>query len=73
MKPTTTVKELAHRAGDDVEVSLLWSPSDGHLTVVVDDARAEERFELEARPDKALEVFYHPYAYASTSLCALAA
>jgi len=68
-----TFKELAHRAGDGVEISLFWSPGTGSLTVVVDDARAEERFELEARADNALEVFYHPYAYASTSLCALAA
>jgi len=73
VQPTAILRELAHRAGDGVEVSLYWSPATGSLTVVVDDARAEERFELEARPDKALEVFYHPYAYASTSLCALAA
>ncbi len=50
--------------GAGVEVSLYWSPATGSLTVVVDDARAEERFELEARADNALEVFYHPYAYA---------
>jgi hypothetical protein len=73
MQTMTTPKELAHRAGDGVEVSLLWSPSDGRLTVVVDDAKAEERFKLEARPDNALEVFYHPYAYASSSVRALAA
>ncbi len=73
MQPMATFKELAHRAGDGVEISLFWSPGTGSLTVVVDDARAEERFELEARADNALEVFYHPYAYASTSLCALAA
>jgi hypothetical protein len=72
MKATTT-RELAHRSGDGVEVSLFWSPADGSLTVIVDDAKAEERFELEARPDNALEVFYHPYAYVATSVCALAA
>ena len=73
MQTATTLRELAHRESDGVEVSLVWSPRDGHLTVVVDDARAESRFQLEARPDNALEVFYHPYAYASTGLCALAA
>lgn len=73
MQRMTTLKELAYRAGDGVEVSLLWSPSDGRLTVVVDDAKAEERFELEARADNALEVFYHPFAYASTSSCAFTA
>jgi hypothetical protein len=64
MQPTATLKELAHRAGHGVEVSLYWSLATGSLTVVVDDARAEERFELDARADNALEVFYHPYAYA---------
>ena len=73
MQRMTTLKELAHRAGDGVEVSLYWSPSDGSLTVVVEDAKADEHFELEARPDNALEIFYHPYAYAPAGVCALAA
>jgi len=68
----TTLRELAHREGDGVEVSLLWSPSDDSLKVV-DDHRVEERRELDARPDNALEVFYHPYAYASATVSALAA
>jgi hypothetical protein len=65
MQQTTTVKELAHRAGDGVEVALLWSPSDGRLTVLVDDAKTDERFALQARADNALDVFYHPFAYAA--------
>ena len=73
MQQTTKFKELAYRAGEGVEVSLFWSPSDDRLTVVVDDAKADERFALAARPDNALDVFYHPYAYASTSVCAPAA
>jgi hypothetical protein len=73
MQRTRTYKELAYRAGDGVEVSLLWSPSDGCLTVMVDDAKADERFALEASADNALDVFYHPYAYASSTVCALAA
>ena len=68
-----TYKELAHRAGDGLGVFLLWSPTDGRLTVMVDDAKAQERFALDAPPDKALDVFNHPYAYASRSASALAA
>jgi hypothetical protein len=64
MQGTTALRELAHRAGDGVEVSLYWSPRDGGFTVVVEDAKTEERFELPAQPDNALEVFYHPYAFA---------
>jgi hypothetical protein len=58
-------KELAYRANDGIDVTLRWSPGDGRLTVVVDDARADRLFELAARPDNALDVFYHPFAYAA--------
>jgi hypothetical protein len=60
----TTSRELAFRANDGVEVALLWSPSDARLTVVVEDTRLQERFEIRTRSDNALDVFYHPYAYA---------
>ena len=68
-----TTRELAHRASDGVEVALLWSPSDNRLTVVVEDTKADERIELEARADNALDVFYHPYAYAPVWASATAA
>jgi hypothetical protein len=67
------MKELAYRANDRIEVSLLWRPAVGRLSVVVDDLKADESFALEARPDNALDVFYHPYAYASRSERAFAA
>lgn len=70
---TTTTRELARRTNDGVEVTLLWTPADDRLTVVVEDAKLDERFELEARPDNALEIFYHPYAYAPVWVSAAAA
>ena len=69
----TTTRELARRTNDGVEVTLLWSPAEDRLTVVVEDAKLDERFELEARPDNALEIFYHPYAYAPVWVSAPAA
>ena len=69
----TATKELARRTNDGVEVTLLWSPAKDRLTVVVEDAKLNERFELETRPDNALEVFYHPYAYAPVWVSAAAA
>ncbi len=57
--------ELAYRAGDGVEVSLLWSRADRSLIVVVSDARTGDRFELPAHPENALAIFHHPYAYAA--------
>ena len=56
-------RELAHRVGDGFEVTLLWAEDDGELTVVVDDWRTDEHFEIEARADNALDVFNHPFAY----------
>ena len=60
----TTTRELAYRASGGVGVALLWNPSDDRLSVVVEDTRLDERFEIQTRTDNALEVFYHPYAYA---------
>ena len=57
------LRELAHRAGDGFEVTLLWGEDDGRLKVVVRDWRTEERFEIDARADNALDVFNHPFAY----------
>ena len=39
-------RELAHRVGDGFEVTLLWAENDDTLTVVVNDWRTEERFEI---------------------------
>lgn len=67
-----TTQELAYRANDGVGVALLWSPTDDRLIVVVQDTKTDERFELEARRDNALDVFYHPFAYATSSVIAAA-
>jgi hypothetical protein len=63
-RPTMT--ELAYRQNDGLSVALLWSRAKEHLTVAVSDDRTGESFELEAAPEKALDVFYHPYAYAAS-------
>ena len=56
-------EELAYRAKDGMEVGLFWRKADGRLTVQVSDAKTGDFFELDAPSDRALEVFYHPYAY----------
>jgi hypothetical protein len=61
-----TTRELAYRANDGVEVSLFWSPSDNRLTVSVCDTRIGDGFAITAHPENALDVFYHPYAYAAS-------
>jgi hypothetical protein len=59
-----TLRELDYRTGDQIEVSLLWSPESGQLAVVVIDEAAGEEFAMEVEPEEALEVFRHPFAYA---------
>jgi hypothetical protein len=58
-------RELASRTGDGVDVALWWSKSTGRVKVTVDDARYDDRFELEVHSAEALAAFYHPFAYAA--------
>ena len=58
--------ELAHRAGDGLDVLLLWDRSDGRLKVVVEDLRNGASFELVLGDGReALDAYYHPFAYAA--------
>ena len=59
-------RELAHRANDGVEIVLFWNEATDELTVYVSDERSGTYFELAAPCDQALDVFYHPYAYAAS-------
>jgi hypothetical protein len=62
---TTTLetRELAARESDGIHVSLLWHPGENALTVSVEDERAGDRFQLAVAADRALDAFYHPFAY----------
>jgi hypothetical protein len=57
--------ELAHRSTNGIDVALLWSRTTNRLFVVVADDRTGERFTVDAPREKALEVFNHPFAYAT--------
>ena len=65
MPATTTRTELAQRQNDGIEVSLLWTRSDGSITVAVRHLATEESFELAVDPALALDAFYHPFAFAA--------
>ena len=57
--------ELAFRSCEGIEVALLWNSASNNLTVTVHDSKVGESFELPAHPERALDVFNHPYAYAA--------
>ena len=54
------------RESDGIHVVLLWHPRENALTVSVEDARLGDRFQVAVAPDRALDAFYHPYAYAGS-------
>jgi hypothetical protein len=61
----STVRELALRESDGVRVVLFWHPREDAVTVSVEDAHADRRFELAVERERALDAFYHPFAYAA--------
>jgi hypothetical protein len=58
-------RELALRESDGVRVVLLWHPREDAVTVSVEDVRADHCFELDVERERALDAFYHPFAYAA--------
>jgi len=62
---TSDTRELAARESDGLHVLLLWHPREDALTVSVEDSRAGDRFQLAVARDRALDAFYHPFAYAA--------
>ena len=57
------VRELAHRSGTGIEVSLLWTRSDNSLRLQLAEVDTGVVFELSIAREDALDAFYHPYAY----------
>jgi hypothetical protein len=63
---TSSVRELAHRRNDGLDIRLLWNATTDRVTVALHDAKTGEGFEVEVGPgERALDVFHHPFAYAA--------
>ena len=58
-------EELLSRESNGILVALLWHRESNGLKVTVHDAVAGTGFELEVGKASPLDVFHHPYAYAS--------
>ena len=57
-------RELAHRSDAGVDVTLYWNSVLDELIVCVCDERRGAHFEIRPARKLALDVYYHPYAYA---------
>ena len=62
---TSNWTELANRSSDGLDVTLVWAKRDGsdEIAVRVADFREGDYFEIPAEPARALDVYYHPFAY----------
>jgi hypothetical protein len=58
-------RELASRTSNDLEVTLWWDPRINAASVSVWDWKRDTHFEVAVHGDRALDVFNHPFAYAS--------
>jgi hypothetical protein len=59
----TAPRELATRESDGVQVTLLWDPGSGDVTLRVDDRQLAARFEARVPADRALHAFAHPFTH----------
>lgn len=57
------LRELDHRTGHGIEVSLLWDPESDRVFLAVEDHQLEESIRLEVPAADALQAFRHPYVY----------
>ena len=60
--------DLATRYAGSINVALFWDRINGDLVVVAHDDLTGEDLRIEVEPDRAAEVFRHPFAYASQGL-----
>jgi hypothetical protein len=62
----TSTRELNSRTNDGIRVRLLWCKGNGRVFVAVTDHKTGEAFSVDV-PDakRALEVYNHPYVYAT--------
>ena len=61
-------REMARRAGGDVEVSILWNESLSRFKVMVSDRRLCHYVDLEMESEGALQAFHEAFADASSRL-----
>ena len=62
-----SLRELAQREQDGLEITLFWNARSNEVSVEVVDQRDESSFRLPVAGHCALDAFHHPYAYAVAS------
>jgi hypothetical protein len=62
--PHGPVRELDHRAADDIDVRLFWNPETNGISIIVHDERLGQSLVFDVDGAQALAAFHHPYAFA---------
>jgi len=66
MNTPSTIRELAHRRNDGIDVTMFWDSATNLVTVAVSDAKSGDAFEITVLPgERPMDVFHHPFAYAA--------
>ena len=60
-----SIRELAERTSNGTLTRLFWLRGTRQLWVEVYDRELDETLVIQAQPERALEAFYHPYAFAT--------
>ncbi len=68
-----TPRELCHRSGDGLEVTLWWLPGRDGLQVSVVDTKLNQSFQVSVDSARAMRAFNHPYLYVPEHTVHLAA
>jgi hypothetical protein len=66
MTATTIVnrhRELAHRVGSGLEVTLYWNAADNSTSIELRHVASETTLGFGVPADQALDAFHHPLAY----------
>jgi hypothetical protein len=66
--PDSEHRELARRSSAGIDVALYWHPTLDELIVRVCDERRGAHLEIRPQRHLALDVYYHPYAYADLAV-----
>jgi hypothetical protein len=56
-------RELAHRVGCGVEVTLYWNETDNNTSIELTHTATDTTLRFDVPAHKALDAFYHPFAH----------
>lgn len=60
-------RELAHRIGGGIEVTLYWDAADNSTSIELRHLASETTLRFTVPADEALDAFYHPLAHVQYS------